>query len=101
MKLKRAAVCINKDHDGVDEWDRVDEWYASLVHELYHILTQDVYYHAASLLDYIQDEATRGKERNMFTIYHEQTVEMLAQGFVNAYPLSHFDYILNPKENQP
>lgn len=88
IRLHRATVYINKDHEGINEW------YSTLIHELYHIATNDTHYHAKSLLDYVPDETTRDKERNMFDNYYEQMIEDLARGFVNAYPVSNFDHIL-------
>lgn len=88
MRLHKATVYINKDHD------KINEWYPTLVHELYHIVTQGAYYHSKSLLDYIPDETTKDKERNVFTNYFEQAIEDLAKGFVNAYPVTNFDHIL-------
>jgi hypothetical protein len=88
IRLHRATIYINKDHEGIDEW------YPTLIHELYHIVTQGAHYHSKSLLDYITDETTRNKESEMFTNYFEQLIEDLAKGFANAYPVSNFDHIL-------
>jgi predicted metal-dependent peptidase len=88
IKLKRAKIYINKDHEVINEW------YPTLVHELYHIITNDVHYLAGSLLNYVADEATRGKECDVFNNYMEQMIEILAKGFVNAYPASKFNHIL-------
>jgi hypothetical protein len=84
MKLHKAIIYINKDHEGINEW------YSSLVHEIYHLVTRNSEYHAKALLDYITDEATRVKEKNSIEIYHEQMVEDLTRGFVNAYPITNF-----------
>jgi hypothetical protein len=91
IRLRRAEIYINREHDGIGEW------YSTLVHEMYHIVTNDAYYHAMSLLDYVSDENIKNKERNMFKNYNEQMIELLAKGFVNAYPVTNFDQILNPK----
>jgi hypothetical protein len=88
MRLHKAIVYINKDHEGIDEW------YSTLVHELYHIVTQNAHYHSKSLLDYISDEIARNKESEMFTNYFEQLIDDLAKGFVNAYPVTNFKHIL-------
>jgi hypothetical protein len=84
MRLHKATIYINKDHNGIDEW------YSTLVHELYHIVTQNWHYHAKSLLDYIADETTKSKESEMLANYYEQTIEDLAKGFVSAYPVTNF-----------
>lgn len=84
LRLHYATIYINKDHSGVDEW------YETVVHELYHIVTNDWHYHAISLLDFISNEATRDKERNMLTNYYEKTIEDMSRGFVNAYPVTNF-----------
>jgi hypothetical protein len=88
MKLHKATIYINKDHEGIDEW------YNSLVHELYHLVTRNLEYHMKALLDYIKDETTETKERNCLGIYYEQLVEDLAKGFVNACPVTNFNHIL-------
>ena len=84
MKLHKATIYINKDHEGIGEW------YSSLVHELYHLVTNNLEYHMKALLDYILEETTQTKERNCIKIYHEQMVEDLTRGFVNAYPVTNF-----------
>jgi hypothetical protein len=84
IKLCKATIYVNKDHEGIDDW------YPTLIHEMYHIVTNNMYYHAISLLDYISDGVARDKESNMFKNYNENMVELLAKGFVNAYPVTNF-----------
>ncbi len=84
MRLHRATVYINKDHEGVNEW------YSTLMHELFHVVTQNAFYHAKSLLNYIPDETTRSKEKDMFDNYYEQLIEDLARSFSTVYPVTNF-----------
>ncbi len=84
LMLHLAKIYLNTDSP------EIDEWYSSIVHEMYHIVTQDWHYQSKALLDFISDETTRENHKNSLDIYYEKTIEMLAKGFVNAYPVTNF-----------
>jgi hypothetical protein len=87
MQRNCAHIHLNVDADK-------EEWYDSIVHELYHVVTQDWCYHSRALLDYVTDDTTHTKEENGLNIYYESTIDRLTRGFVNAYPVSNFRHIL-------
>lgn len=93
MQRNCAQIYLNTECDGLSDW------YDSIVHEMYHIVTQDWNYHSKALLDYVPEGAAYDKEENMLNIYYESSIDRLAQGFVNAYPVSNFNSILNPAGN--
>lgn len=84
-KLKYAMISLNIDHVQIQ-----DDWYNAIVHEMYHIITDDWHYHASGLLDFIKDETTSDIMENSMNVYYERTMEVLAKGFVNAYPVTNF-----------
>jgi hypothetical protein len=84
LQVNYAHIYINKDSD------QINEWYETLVHELYHLVTNDWRYHARSMLDYVKDEAANNKEENMLTAYYEQATDNLARIFCKVYPVTHF-----------
>lgn len=73
---------------------QTDEWYETLVHELFHLVTSDYRYHAVSLLDYVEDETAHAKESNVLNAYYEQLVDGLSKIFCAAYPVTNFKHIL-------
>lgn len=84
-KIKYARISLN-----TDSWQNNKEWYEAIVHEMYHIVTDDWHYHAHSLLDFIKDEVANETMDNIMNVYYERTIEVLAKGFVNAYPSTNF-----------
>jgi len=83
-KLKNATIWLNMDKD------QENNWYLNIVHEMYHIVTDDWHYHVHSLLDFIKDESTNQILGNIMNIYYEQAIEVIAKGFTNAYPATNF-----------
>ena len=73
---------------------QAEDWYNTLVHELYHLVTSDWKYHASSMLNYVKDEAAHDKENNMLTAYYEQATDSLARIFCTVYPVTNFNHIL-------
>jgi hypothetical protein len=63
-----------------------DEWYNSLVHELFHLVTSDYRYHAVSLLDYVENETANTKESNTLNTYYEQLIDSLSKIFCEVCP---------------
>jgi hypothetical protein len=89
-------LTTNSAHIWIDEGHRlIYEWYETLVHELFHLVTNDWRYHGKSLLDYVENETAHNKESNMFTAYYEQATDSLARIFCTVYPVTNFDHILN------
>jgi len=84
-KLKTARIIINTDAEETET-----EWYETIIHEMYHIVTDDWHYHTHGLLDFVKDELTRENLDNTHNTYYERTIEILAKGFANAYPVSNF-----------
>lgn len=84
-KLKYAQISLNIDSEQLNK-----DWYEAIVHEMYHIVTDDWHYHATGILDFVKDEITHTNLDNTMNIYYERTMEVLAKGFVNAYPVSNF-----------
>ena len=77
--------------------NQTEEWYETLIHELFHLVTSDHRYHATSLLDYVKDEVANAKEENVLNAYYEQLVDNLAKIFCKVYPVTNFDHILKPQ----
>lgn len=96
-KLKYALISLNVDHIQIQ-----DDWYNAIIHEMYHIITDDWHYHATGILDFVKDETTNTNLDNTMNVYYERTMEVLASGFVNAYPVENFvndkDVMTNEKE---
>jgi len=84
-KLKYAMISLNTDHVQIKE-----DWYQAIIHEMYHIITDDWHYHATGILDFVKDESTNTNLDNTMNVYYERTMEILAKGFVNAYPVTNF-----------
>lgn len=84
-KLKYAMISLNIDHVQIN-----DDWYQAIVHEMYHIITDDWHYHATGLLDFIKDETANTNLDNTMNVYYERTMEVMSKGFVNAYPVTNF-----------
>lgn len=76
VKLNTATIYLNKDNLG----DK-NEWYATLIHELFHV---------QSTLLISTAEAYLQKEYDYFNTIYESYTERLAQMFVNIYPVSNF-----------
>jgi len=90
-----SNLAINYSHIYIStDTDKPDEWYNSLVHELFHLVTSDYRYHAVSMLDYVKDKTINSKEGNALNAYYEQLVDSLSRIFCSAYPVSNFDHIL-------
>lgn len=96
LTVNYAHIYINTDSG------QTNEWYETLVHELYHLVTNDWRYHARSMLDYVQGETAHNKEENMLTAYYEQATDNLGRIFCKVYPVTHFipEEVSSIEENQ-
>jgi hypothetical protein len=90
-----SQIIINADNPRIK--DEPDYWYHTLVHELYHIVTDDFIYTVDDIMPHVRDEYVRKELNDTKNVKYEHLVNKLAQGFVNAYPLSYFNHILNEK----
>jgi hypothetical protein len=88
IKINYSHIHIRTDSN------QTDEWYETLVHELFHLVTSDYRFHASSLLDYVDGDIAHTKESNMLSAYYEQLVENLAKIFCTVYPVTNFKHIL-------
>lgn len=77
-KRMYAQIVINKEHPEAQK-----DWYGVLIHEMYHIVTDDFQYHVACLLDKMEGE-DKETWTNVLDIYYERLVDNLTRGFVNA-----------------
>jgi hypothetical protein len=86
-RLRREArIYVNVDHLALPT-----DWYESIVHELYHIVTGEICDIAEDLMDEIDiSETTRRQEKQS----NEVMVVHLAKIFISLYPVSNFDHIL-------
>lgn len=90
-----STLTINHAHIYLcSDTNKPQDWYNSLVHELFHLVTSDYRYHAVMLLDYIVEEKANLKEKDVLCAYYEQLVDSLAKIFCIAYPESNFNQIL-------
>jgi hypothetical protein len=76
IKLNTATISINKDNLGGE-----NEWYATLVHELFHVQSTMLMSVANA---YFQ------KEYEYFETIYESHTEKLAQMFITIYPVTNF-----------
>ncbi|MFA5307786.1 MAG: hypothetical protein WC365_10115 [Candidatus Babeliales bacterium] len=89
-----SQIIINADNSRIKNIP--DYWYHTLVHEIYHIVTDDFIYIIDDIMPHVRDEYVRKELNETKNIKYEHLVNRLAQGFVNAYPVSNFDHILKP-----
>jgi hypothetical protein len=87
-----SRIIINTDNSRIK--DVPDYWYHTLVHELYHIVTDDFICIIDDIMPQVRDEYVRKELNDTKNVKYEHLVNRLAQGFVNAYPVSNFDNIL-------
>jgi len=90
---EESYIIINQDNDKVKNMPNY--WYHTLVHELYHIVTDSFIYVVDDSRQFIPDEKARKEWKETTNVKYEELVNKLAKGFVNAYPISNFDHILN------
>ncbi len=76
IRLNTATICINKDNLGKE-----NEWYETLIHELFHIQSTLL---LSTANTYFQ------KEYDYFNTIYESYTERLAQMFVTVYPATNF-----------
>lgn len=77
--VKQAAIEMDPEH-----WEVLADWQKVLAHEMYHIVTDDLIYHAETSVDFIPDETVRQTIENQINMYYERMVEDLAKGFIAA-----------------
>lgn len=80
-----AIIYVNSDHSALDS-----DWYESIVHELYHIVTGDLSDIADDLIEEIDSPETIMRHKKQ---YYETTVVRLAKIFCCVYPVTNFDKI--------
>jgi hypothetical protein len=83
---KEARIYVNVDHLALST-----DWYESIVHELYHIVTGEICDIADDLMDEANVSETTRRQKKQF---NEVMVVHLAKIFVSLYPISNFDHIL-------
>jgi len=76
--VKQAVINIDPKHpDVIEDWEQV------LAHEMFHIVTDDFFYHANCCLDFVPEPAYDTFD-NQMNMYYERLVDDLAKGFVFA-----------------
>lgn len=88
---KEARIYVNVDHAALPT-----DWYESIVHELYHIVTGEICDMADDLMDEINISETTKKQKKQSD---EVMVVNLAKVFISLYPVSNFDNILKEATN--
>jgi hypothetical protein len=83
-----SKIIINRDNNRIK--DEKGYWYHTLVHELYHIVTDDFIYTIDDIMPHVKDEYLRKELNETKNVKYEHLVNRLAQGFVNAYPVTNF-----------
>lgn len=83
-----SQIIINRDNERII--NETDYWYHTLVHELYHIVTDRFIYEVDEITELIQDDLIRKNYADTIQIRYEELVNKLAQGFINAYPVTSF-----------
>jgi hypothetical protein len=83
-----SQIIINQDNDRIK--NEPDYWYHTLIHELYHIVTDDFIYTVDDVMPHVKDEYLRQELNETKNVKYEHLVNKLAQGFVNAYPAANF-----------
>lgn len=76
IKLNEATICINKDNLGKE-----NEWYSTLVHELFHV--QSTYLISTA-------NAYFNETHSYFEALYEAYTERLAKMFCSIYPVTNF-----------
>lgn len=94
---EESQIIINKDNLRIKT--ESDYWYHTLIHELYHIVTDRFIYEVDETTALIPDEIVRKNLSETINIRYEELVNKLAKGFVNAYPVSNFHNILTGVKN--
>jgi hypothetical protein len=83
-----SKIIINRDNQRIQS--EPSYWYHTLVHEMYHIVTDDFIYIVDDILPHVRDEYLRKELKDSENVKYEHMVNKLAQGFVNAYPVTNF-----------
>lgn len=94
-EYKLARVYLNYEADQYKE-----DWYSVLIHEVYHIVFDDFDCFCDNLTDFMREEL-RDELQSDYELQKERLINQLARGFVNAYPASNFEHILNQEASKP
>lgn len=89
---QESHIIINQDNNQIKNVP--DYWYHTLIHELYHIVTDAFIYVVDDSRQFILDEKARKEWKESTNVKYEELVDKLAKGFVNAYPATNFNHIL-------
>jgi hypothetical protein len=68
-----ARVSLNKDHE------EINDWFSTLLHELYHVVTDDYCTHVDFLFDNFNCDSKEHTE-NLVKIYYERLMDNLSKG---------------------
>jgi hypothetical protein len=88
IKRNCADIYLN-----IEAEDNQKEWYGSLVHELYHIVTISYRIRVLEMKPFL-DEKYREEIKRDSTDYYEQMVDNLTRIFVKLHPVTNFKHIL-------
>jgi hypothetical protein len=89
---EESQIIINIDNQKIKE--ESNYWYHTLIHELYHIVTDRFIYEVDETTALITNEEMRKNLSETIRIRYEELVNKLAKGFVNAYPLDNFKELM-------
>ena len=88
-KRNFMEILINKDSSEMNKDD--DRWYISLVHELKHAQSMELWTTIGMHLEHIENARVEKKSQEDMEIFYESYVDRLAEEFVSVYPLSKFN----------
>lgn len=85
---KEARILINTENYRLSTQENY--WYHTLLHELYHVVTDTLIFAVDDAREYIKNKKVRHEIKETTNIKYEELVNQLAKGFVNAYPVTNF-----------